>query len=90
MWRGQRQLFDFVGWAAWVGEWFALWLLAADHDGLVYKEDVRGCFDGSLFFRIAERRRRERREVKVANLRGFTAGPDAVPMPVAAANGKHL
>ena len=31
-------------------EWFTLWLLTADHRGLVTKEAVRAVYDGSLFY----------------------------------------
>jgi peroxygenase len=32
-------------------EWSVLYLLCA-RDGLLHKEDVRGAYDGSLFYRI--------------------------------------
>lgn len=31
-------------------EWFTLWLLTADHRGLVTKEAVRAVYDGSVFY----------------------------------------
>lgn len=40
-----------------LGEWWLLWLIAADPSGVVSREKIRGCFDGTLFYRIAEERR---------------------------------
>ena len=43
---------DFFGWFAGKFEWFTLWLLAADENGLVTKEAVRSVYDGSLFYKM--------------------------------------
>jgi peroxygenase len=62
MWRMTEDLrvaFDFFGWFAAKFEWITLWLLASDENGMVSREDIRGCFDGSLFYRL-EQREKER------------------------------
>jgi len=43
---------DFFGWFSNKFEWFTLWLLAADENGLVSKEAVRSAYDGSLFYKM--------------------------------------
>jgi len=55
MWKMTEDLrvaFDFFGWFAAKFEWSTLWLLAHDENGMVSREDIRGCFDGSLFYRM--------------------------------------
>jgi Ca2+/Na+ antiporter len=39
-----RNVMDFFGWFANKFEWVALWLICADKDGRVKKEDIRRCF----------------------------------------------
>lgn len=53
---------DIFGWLAGKFEWFTLWLLAADDRGLVTKEAVRSCYDGTLF-EMMERKYREKKQV---------------------------
>jgi len=51
--RGNSNAFDPFGWASTSFEWGSLYLLCAQ-DGIITKEDTRTCFDGTLFFRMAE------------------------------------
>jgi peroxygenase len=51
----QRVLWDPVGWGGAVFEWLATWLLFWPQDGVLKKEEVRGVFDGSVFYEIARR-----------------------------------
>jgi hypothetical protein len=56
MLRRQRSIMDPMGMTAAFLEWGTLYLLAADHErGFLEKEDARGCFDGTLWPRLAER-----------------------------------
>ncbi|CAD6210235.1 unnamed protein product [Miscanthus lutarioriparius] len=54
MLQGNRNTYDFPGWMAAAGEWFLLYSLAKDKDGLLQRETVRGLFDGSLFERLQD------------------------------------
>ncbi|RIA94914.1 Caleosin-like protein [Glomus cerebriforme] len=51
--RSNANLFDIIGTLTAITEWGALYSLCSK-DGIVSKEDVRTCFDGSLFYRMAE------------------------------------
>ena len=57
MWRGNRNVLDVVGWAFQVFLWSYLWLLAADRNGVLHKEDVRKQYDGTLYYEIEKKRR---------------------------------
>jgi peroxygenase len=46
---------DFFGWFANKFEWVTLWMLCANREGLVHREDIRGMFDGTLFPRMEQR-----------------------------------
>ena len=62
---GVRELFDLIaknrvaadpaGWSFSYMEWSTTWLLL-QRDGRVWKEDLRQCYDGTLFWRIREQR----------------------------------
>ena len=43
---------DPFGWFAAKFEWFIVYLLCADEQGLVSREKIRGVYDGSLFYQV--------------------------------------
>jgi len=51
--QGNANAGDPFGWIASFIEWGTLYLLCAK-DGIVVKEDLRTCYDGTLFFKVAE------------------------------------
>ncbi|KAF1945719.1 caleosin domain-containing protein [Clathrospora elynae] len=53
---GQRCLIDPVGWGGAMFEWTATYILLWPEDGRMMKEDIRGIYDGSVFYTIAARR----------------------------------
>lgn len=55
MMQGNRCAMDPFGWGAAFFEWGTTWLLL-QRDGRVYKEDLRGVYDGSIFWKIREER----------------------------------
>ncbi|KAL6645569.1 hypothetical protein ACP70R_017177 [Stipagrostis hirtigluma subsp. patula] len=57
MLKGNRNMYDFIGWAAAIGEWRLLYSVAKDKDGLLQREIVRGAFDGSLFEQLRDRKK---------------------------------
>lgn len=57
MLKGNRNMYDFVGWVAAAGEWLLLYSVAKDKDGLLQRETVRGAFDGSLFERLQDNKK---------------------------------
>ncbi|GAQ46703.1 hypothetical protein AtubIFM55763_005967 [Aspergillus tubingensis] len=56
MMHGNRCAADPFGWGAALFEWGTTWLLI-EKDGKVWKEDVRGVYDGSLFWKVREANR---------------------------------
>ena len=72
--QGQRMVFDFFGWLAAFLEWLATYLLIWPEDGILRKEEVRGVFDGSIFYKKREetmRKRAAKRNEKLANKKLF-------------------
>ncbi|KAH3190738.1 hypothetical protein KXV92_003191 [Aspergillus fumigatus] len=57
MMQGNRCAMDPFGWGAAFFEWGTTWLLL-QCDGRVYKEDLRGVYDGSIFWKIREERKK--------------------------------
>eukprot|EP00882_Tetradesmus_deserticola_P000354 GHRQ01000390.1.p1 GENE.GHRQ01000390.1~~GHRQ01000390.1.p1 ORF type:complete len:244 (+),score=101.33 GHRQ01000390.1:151-882(+) len=51
---GNMNIVDPVGWVAERLEWWVLYLLAADDNGIVSKEKIRAQYDGSLWYQVAE------------------------------------
>ncbi len=37
------------------GEWLMTWALLRDSTGVLRREDIRGMYDGTAFYRLAER-----------------------------------
>lgn len=60
---------DVAGWAFSFMEWWTTWLLLQE-DGRVGREDLWACYDGSLFWRIADGRKR-RDEAEPAWQKGY-------------------
>ncbi|PNH11858.1 Peroxygenase [Tetrabaena socialis] len=55
MLRGQANLGDVVGIVASSAEWLLTWALLRDATGVLRREDIRGMYDGTAFYRLAER-----------------------------------
>ncbi|KAK5216429.1 hypothetical protein LTR47_008662 [Exophiala xenobiotica] len=53
-WKGQRMVLDVFGINATLLEWTAVYLLLWPDDGIMKKEDIRGVYDGSIFYRMAD------------------------------------
>ncbi|OQV10289.1 hypothetical protein CLAIMM_14309 [Cladophialophora immunda] len=53
MWKKNRLAADVAGWCFGFMEMWTTWLLL-QRDGRVWKEDLRGCYDGTLFWKISE------------------------------------
>ncbi|KAI9791618.1 MAG: hypothetical protein M1816_003704 [Peltula sp. TS41687] len=60
--KGQRLVWDFFGWGATAFEWLCMYLLIWPEDGVLRKEDMRGVFDGSIFYTKAEEHKRRKLE----------------------------
>ncbi|KAH7312530.1 Caleosin related protein-domain-containing protein [Stachybotrys elegans] len=55
LWKKDRCAADPAGWSFAFMEWWTTWLLL-QKDGLVWKDDLRACYDGTLFWRIKDQR----------------------------------
>jgi len=55
LWKKDRCAADPAGWSFAFMEWWTTWLLL-QRDGLVWKDDLRACYDGSLFSKIKRER----------------------------------
>jgi Ca2+-binding EF-hand superfamily protein len=60
MWKRNRCAADFAGWSFAFMELWTTWLLL-QRRGRVWREDLKGCYDGTLFWRISEMRERRRK-----------------------------
>ncbi|TFK71704.1 Caleosin-domain-containing protein [Pluteus cervinus] len=56
MLQGNRNVNDPFGWFAAVFEWLATYLLIWPEDSRMKKQDVRGVYDGTLFYKISGRK----------------------------------
>ncbi|CAN9427333.1 unnamed protein product [Alternaria alternata] len=54
--KGQRCIADPIGWGGAFFEWIATYIMLWPEDGRMMKEDIRGIYDGSIFYTLAERR----------------------------------
>lgn len=57
MWKKNRLAADPAGWCFAFMEMWTTWLLL-QKEGRVWKEDLRGCYDGTLFWKISEQRQK--------------------------------
>ncbi|KJZ77925.1 hypothetical protein HIM_02562 [Hirsutella minnesotensis 3608] len=55
---GQRLLADPIGWGGAFFEWTATYILLWPDNGRMAKEDIRGVYDGSIFYTVAARRKK--------------------------------
>ncbi|KAK9839239.1 hypothetical protein WJX81_003602 [Elliptochloris bilobata] len=67
-----REVMDPVGWTAMKLEWGALWWISHDQKGLVSKEKIRGQYDGTFFYQLAEENKKKK-AVKAAKKTNFVA-----------------
>ncbi|KAJ3694852.1 hypothetical protein LUZ60_000229 [Juncus effusus] len=51
-----REPKDYIGWFGGTIEWKILYLLAKDKDGFLEKDTIRGVYDGSVFYKLEEKR----------------------------------
>ena len=56
LWRKNRVAVDVAGWCFAFMEWWTTWLLL-QRDGRVWKDDLRACYDGTLFWKISNARK---------------------------------
>ncbi|KEY69278.1 hypothetical protein S7711_01729 [Stachybotrys chartarum IBT 7711] len=63
LWKKDRCAADPAGWSFAAMEWWTTWLLL-QKDGMVWKEDLKACYDGSIFWKIKEEREKQRGEAE--------------------------
>ncbi|KAE8841933.1 hypothetical protein CFE70_007842 [Pyrenophora teres f. teres 0-1] len=63
VWAGQCCANDWFGWFAGGLEWIALYILLWPEDGKMYKDEIKGVYDGSIFWKIAEARAAQRKKM---------------------------
>lgn len=68
---GNMNINDPVGWTAERLEWWTLWLLCADDRGIISKEKIRGNYDGSLWYQLAEENEKNKQMVDEAHRSKF-------------------
>ncbi|KAG8989608.1 hypothetical protein FRB93_003580 [Tulasnella sp. JGI-2019a] len=70
LYRGNFDPFDPSGWTANALEWVATYLLLWPEDGRMKKEDVKGVFNGTIFYKIADENKQKKRiEIEAAQER---------------------
>ncbi|KAG9006096.1 hypothetical protein FRB94_001001 [Tulasnella sp. JGI-2019a] len=70
LYRGNFDPFDPSGWTANALEWVATYLLLLPEDGRMKKEDVKGVFNGTIFYKIADENKQKKRiEIEAAQER---------------------
>ncbi|TVU47895.1 hypothetical protein EJB05_07511, partial [Eragrostis curvula] len=57
MLKGNRNMYDFLGWFIAASEWLLLYIVAKDKDGMLQRETVRSAYDGSLFELLQENKK---------------------------------
>jgi peroxygenase len=57
--KGQRCIADPIGWGGALFEWMATYLMLWPADGRMMKEDIRGIYDGSIFYTWAEKQKKK-------------------------------
>ena len=56
IWQKNRVAHDFAGWCFAFMEWWTTWLLL-QQNGRIWKDDLRACYDGTLFWKISNARK---------------------------------
>ncbi|KAF5017565.1 hypothetical protein F66182_10488 [Fusarium sp. NRRL 66182] len=74
LWKKDRCAADPAGWTFTFMEWWTTYVLL-QKDGLVWKDDLRACYDGTLFWKIKDERERSNgcRDRKSFGMRNFFA-----------------
>ncbi|KAJ1258861.1 hypothetical protein BS78_10G107900 [Paspalum vaginatum] len=62
--KANREPNDFTGWIGGFTEWKVLYSLCKDEEGFLHKDTVRAVYDGSLFERLEQERKRTEESTK--------------------------